>query len=266
MKIAQCTRFAFQVVSTATISGSLLLAGSITFHASLDPAACTDVHLPPWKDPGTMPGPYWLSYQHCDLDFAALDGGVLVTAWCYPTVPKQGRFYSLSKYAVDLPSGRVRKARGDEWDHADPYLIFRDPATSRRLENYDVLVYQGKKFPKSGLTWPEALPSHYSLLSPDGSSLAVQSWDGWFSCGGDDIWGSCRGDGYYYVDIYNIASGRRLLALKGEVHGSEAPYEPYRVSSWISNRYYVLPLDPKDLRRFVICDVQHASNAVEGTK
>ncbi len=241
-----------------------LLAESVTVNVAPDPKACTIVHLPSWKKP-VMPSwthSDWLGGMRCDLDFRSFDGGVLVGASCRPE-PKLEQVYSPSKYAVYFGTGRVRKATEDEWNHADPYLNFR--VTANRL-GYNFkpdqkLIYQGKEFAKTGAKWPFAFG--ISHVSQDGSFLAVNSWDGIQASNGDDspILGREYLDGQYFVDVYNVASGRRILAIDGHFHGV-GPDEMFRNSAWISKRYFVLPLDwTNKLRNFVICDVERASRS-----
>lgn len=239
-----------------SLSACLPLSAGITFQATLHPEACTEVHVPGWKDPGNFPEPYyWLSEEKCDLDFSGVDGGVVVKTFCLPLNEKQGRFYSPSIYAVDLPSGRVRKATETEWEHADPYLTFRDRRLGNALPKDRPLTYQGKEFAKTGAKWPVG---YARTISQDGSFLSVNSWDGsnWES----EINWNRDVNGHYYVDIYNVASGQRLLALQGEFHDVD-PWEMLDSGAWISKYYYVLQLDRHKLKRFVICDVRRAGAA-----
>ncbi len=73
-------------------------------------------------------------------------------------------------------------------------------------------------------------------------------------------------NGHYYVDLYNVASGERVLAIQGEFHGVD-PHHFFDKSAWISKRHFVLPLDDKNpRRRFIICDVQRASSTSESDR
>lgn len=183
---ARASQFA---LVAALLSPHLLLAERLTVNVAPDPKACAVVHLPKWKKPvmpaGDLP---WGDPMECDYDFrSSTEGALVVSAYCRP-----GRFdkpvYSPNKYVVSFGSGRIRRATEDEWNHADPYLAFRVSSlkTNRRIENYEPLVYQGKQFPKGGLTWPLDRQSS-SRLSQDGSFLAVNSWDGTVSRNGYDL-------------------------------------------------------------------------------
>ena len=243
------------------LSVPAMQAAKVTIKIAPMRRACTVVHLPGWKKPALGPDTDWGHAMECDYDFRSVDGGVLVGAYCRP-LPDEKPVYSPSKYAVYFGSGRVRKATAREWTNADPYLLFRVTANDPGIhfQPQQKLVYQGKEFPKTGANWP--FPFGISHVSPDGKSLNVNSWDGTISSNGDDVWGKDYLDGHYYVDIYDIPSQQRLLAIQGEFHGVD-PYFMFRDSAWLSKRYFMLPLDwQNQLRRFVICDVQRASHAV----
>ncbi|HEY3936472.1 MAG TPA: hypothetical protein VGL97_03540 [Bryobacteraceae bacterium] len=93
-------------------------------------------------------------------------------------------------------------------------------------------------------------------ISQDGSFLAVNSWDGIIAISEPLMFGRRQFDGHYYVDIYNVDSGQKALAVSGEFHGVD-PHIFFEKSAWISKYYFVLPLDGELVhRRFIICDVE----------
>ena len=235
---------------------------SVTVKVTPDPKACTVVHLPRWK---RAADPDWMdAITVCDYDFRSRDGGILVGAYCQPLRYGE-RIYSPSKYAVSFGSGRVRKATDTEWNLADPYVNFRVTANyaGHEFAPHQKLIYQGKVFPRTGLTWP--LADAISHVSHDGDFLAVNSWDGMMLSNGDDnpLMARAYMDGTYYVDIYETDSAQRALAIQGHFHGID-PYYMFYKSAWISKRYFVLPLDwQQKLRNFVICDVARAAESLK---
>jgi len=237
-------------------------AKSVTVKITPDPKACTIVHLPKWK---RAAGPDWMTpTADCEYDFRSSEDGFLVGLHCRPEF-KDNQLYSPSKYAVSFGSGRVRKATDSEWNLAGPYLAFRLSTQEHwPIENYKPLVYRGRVFRKSGLTWPgESDIRLCSRLSPEGDFLAVNSWDGTIQFGGGlfDLSIHQYVDGFYYVDIYNSDSARRVLLIQGHFHDVD-PTDMFRKSAWISKRYFVLPLDFENkMRNFVICDVAHAAES-----
>ncbi len=258
--MSQRTPFAYLLVPLLSVH--LVFAERVTVNVAPDPKACTAVHLPKWKESAMPPGDLpWGEAMPCDIGFRSFDGGVLAGASCRPGRSK-APVYSPSKYAVYFGTGRVRKATDDEWDHADPYLNFRDSAfPDGRNTTHDLrLVFKGKELPKTGSEWPlDTMTS--SRLSPARDYVAVNSWDGRIAYPEPLMFGRSDLNGHYYVDIYNVASGQRVLAISGEFHGVD-PYHFFEESAWISKRYFVLPLDEgRPMRQFVICYIQRASAA-----
>jgi hypothetical protein len=124
------------------------------------------------------------------------------------------------------------------------------------LKPEDDLKYKGKAFVKRGAQWPLYGSDAASRLSPDGRFLAVNSWDGEMRiCPELALGCQDRIQGNYYIAIYNAASATLVLPLSGEFQGVE-PRALFSRSAWASSRYYVLPLDTQNMKRFVLCDVQ----------
>lgn len=139
--------------------------------------------------------------------------------------------------------------------------MYRDSTlqAGRDMRPEEPLFYKGQEFPRRGTRWP-ILSEHAARLSPDGSFLAVDGWDGEVNAGGDlaDIFNSGHIEGNYYVDIYAVASATVVLSLSGHFKNVD-PLDLFRRSAWISKRYYILPLDYLKMDRFVLCDVQQAA-------
>jgi hypothetical protein len=69
-----------------------------------------------------------------------------------------------------------------------------------------------------------------------------------------------RYNGRYWIDIYDAASARRLIQLRGEFHGDKPDYFQGK-AKWLNGSLYVLPLEPRGMRRLLICDVDAAAKA-----
>jgi hypothetical protein len=136
------------------------------------------------------------------------------------------------------------------------------------MKEKDSLTYRGLEFLPSGVRWPLA-SDRVSRLSPDGNYLAVNSWDGTEGGGGDlpSFGSGGRTDGHYFVDVYNTNSGGFLFSVKGHFHNYTAlPNDLFRMSAWISARYYVLPLDGYHLNDMLLCDVSKSAASSQEQK
>jgi len=246
------------------IVAPVLLRGDVTIHITPYPKACAVASLPRWRGINMRfsIGNH-LNCQGCDYTFRAINGGVLAGLHCDCRL-SQKPGDSIEKYAISLDTKKVRRATQSEWDQADPYLTFRVGADSlgRSLEAGQKVKYKGREFDKSGSKWPQGQDP--SLVSANGNFLAVNSWDGvlaYVENGGLLPFYRDHLDGHYYVDFYNVSSGQHLLTLQGEFHGVD-PQELFDKSGWISKSYYLLPLDEKGMRRFVLCDLRQVPEAV----
>jgi hypothetical protein len=230
--------------------------------------ACKEIRLPDWEPPPDLPGPRgWGALLMdapltSDLDFRSGDGGVLVGLLVVPNYPNAGpRPYSPAKYRIDPATGRIRKATEGEWDRAEPFFVYRDSTLPAGLDMNPEkhLIYKGKEFVRRGAQWP--LPSEDAArLSPDGSFLAVNSWDGEMKICPELAPLGCRDriQGTYYVEIYDAASASLILSLSGQFQGVE-PLALFLRSAWASKNFYFLPLDTVKMNRFVFCDVEKAA-------
>jgi hypothetical protein len=231
---------------------------------------CREITLPKWPAPASLLPRGLENWQHlilgapvtADLDFRAVDGGMLVGLFGLPGLPKGGpAVYSPARYWIDLATGRVRKASEGDWMDADPYFILRDSTLQedREMRPDGRLVYRDKEFSRKGVHWP-LTSRHAARVSPDGAFLAVNGWDGDVNAGGDlaDIFNGGHIEGNYYVEIYDVGSATLALSLTGRFKGID-PGDFFQLSAWISKRYYLLPLNTLNLNRFVLCDVQQAA-------
>jgi hypothetical protein len=260
------------VILVAALHTGALLDGAVTFSRASERDACTVITLPRWKAaPRPSPSYDWshvlLALPNLsDWDFRQLDGGILVGLFTHAESYKpEWRSYSPDKYAVSLPSGHVQKASNSVWDNAEPDALIRDAKllTGAALKPNAPLALGGDVYQKKGAKWPTAWPDS-ARVSQDGAFLALNSWDGemWSATDIPGLGGG-RIDGDYYVDIYDIRSKRLALSLTGHFHN--VPVDNlFGISAWISNRYYLFPLN-EEASHFVICDMKRIS-APEGEK
>jgi hypothetical protein len=197
----------------------------------------------------------------CDLDFRALNQNFAVGAHCARSRQAAEQLHSADKYVIDWETGRTRKASEEEWNHADTLLTSRAVPRDTKFEKWGHrFTYEEKQFHIAGGL--EYLNDTNTLrLSPDGSLLAVNSWDGEIACPEDAwIW-NCHINGHYYVEFYGVASAQRALLITGEFHGVE-PFGMFDQGGWLSRRYYVVPQDVGGgLRHFLLCAVPHPFTA-----
>jgi len=223
--------------------------------------ACAVIRLPRWK-PAPMSGPsYDWSYillaspSLSDWDFRQHDGGVLIGLFARAKAfQPEPRSYSPNQYAVSLPTGHVQKATSREWENAERYATVRDPKLPRGLilKPNTPLLLDGDVYRKTGPKWPTSFQDSARVSQKD-SFRALNSWDGVVASGGDSPFSSVRIDGNYYVDIYGTSSKRLLLSLRGHFH--DVPIDNlFSISAWISNRYYIFPLN-EEADHFVLCDM-----------
>jgi hypothetical protein len=69
--------------------------------------------------------------------------------------------------------------------------------------------------------------------------------------------------GTFDLDIFGVASERRLIAIKGRFKGVYS-HSFYGDSEWVEDKYYILPLvDDWPINRFALCDMQSFSYGAE---
>lgn len=240
--------------------GSVWAMGSVTYRVSENAAACSDVRIPAWTRPAGSGDPAWqINTWGCEYDVRTRGQLLYLGLSCGSAL----YWRMIEKYAVDLrhPEG-IREIGEAMWDTAS----VQEPtmggvwADSPRQQGD-----AGAKFPKSGPKYAGAAPS------PGGSRIAVDSWSGTVR-DPPQIFGEYPGsslrfikdmmlaryDGQYWIDIYDQASIRRLVQIRGDFHGDSPVYFQGK-AKWLNGRYYLLPLDPRGMRRLLVCDIDAAA-------
>ncbi len=152
----------------------------------------------------------------------------------------------------------VRRASRSDWDAGGPIAVTAKDAipspTKTDFWDDQGLHYAGKLFPKRGPLWSIW---DVSSISEQEKYLTVHSWDGTApSCDQSPFVGPCEsyGDGHYWIDLYQVATARKLIAMTGRFQGLDVDFL-FANTQWLGDKYFVMPLQP-DLRRFVLCEPQ----------
>jgi hypothetical protein len=158
-------------------------------------------------------------------------------------------YYSDDRFAVSLDGGfRVRKATVEEWDAAGKPLhsyhfitSFKNPQVTQEGVKYNDRLYR-----KSGESWGNEV----ALVSPRATRIAVFSYTSREEVpkplvpgfGGTD-----PAHGEVFLDIYDVSSGKRVIAARAPYGGDGGGYSPsmlFGSALWVDDRYFVMPLDP----------------------
>lgn len=90
--------------------------------------------------------------------------------------------------------------------------------------------------------------------------LILQSWKGTLRSAGSTLpgdfsigWPFGTGThGKLFFDAYSTATGMKLVTITANFH-DVLPEEPFSKTRWVTGRFFLVPLDDKELR-FLICD------------
>jgi len=59
-------------------------------------------------------------------------------------------------------------------------------------------------------------------------------------------------DGQFFVEVFEVATGSKRLAIRGEFHRIDAT-SVWQETAWVAGRYLVLPFHT-EMQAFAICD------------
>ena len=173
-------------------------------------------------------------------------------------LPKSGtKTYSLNKYRVELGDiVQVRPAKQQVWDTAVPVpLGDRFRIQLQQPPHGDNFIYRQRAFKRSGPKWPAVGVD--ARISPDERWIAVQSWQGSDYRDGDAFFtpGTLFGTpSRFFVDLYEVASGDKIVAFDGVDHDFSAGDAPLLNSFWLESRYFFVPLG-SHRQKFLVCQV-----------
>ena len=237
-------------------------AGNITYRVADNPKACVEVRIPKWTAPPARGQDFhYIDRGICDFDVRSAGQSALYIGMSCGSVL---RWRVKETYALDLRQPpAVRRIDSKAWEET-PVLV--PSADSPVPVNYmaDGVRYQDRLFPKSGAQWDLY---HQAFSSPGNSRIAVNSFDGVVKRppGGDLASFNIsvkRGhyEGKFWTEIYDISTARRLIQISGNFHG-EDPMNFQGRGAWLGGRYYAMPLDPKGMRRLLLCDIDMAAKS-----
>lgn len=239
----------------------------VTYRVTENPEACHDVHLGGWMS--VPPGVIAQNVEtgNCRYEFRGGEETLLyVTGVC------KARTVWLpapQKYSVDLShSYRVRRISDAAWEAAPPLPWSSggiQPLAGQNGVQYrgPVLERSAPKWAGEGYSQPIRAPLNSSM-----NRMAVNSWDGinevhsFMNPASFGLRDKVKGQ--YWIDIYDTASGERLVKIEGSFKGV-GPYVFQGHEAWYGDRYFVMPLGrgldgsaSMSLQRLLICDVNSA--------
>jgi hypothetical protein len=162
-------------------------------------------------------------------------------------------------YEIDMgPPPRLRPITQDEWSRQTPLSITARTAKTTRAfyPESDTAVraveFAGRSFPKTGPRFPFADRDATSVSATE-KFLTVHSWAGTENTCDAFLCFGLPPHGRYWIDLYDVSSGKRVVALSGRYWNLEA-VGLFGATIWLGDRYFVLPLTG-DLRTFLFCDM-----------
>lgn len=246
----------------------------VRLNVTLGANECRHIEVPgetlsTWSaDPATAKqNPLNLSFQTDDmtgLEFRVSGGKISELYFAAQPSPGQAAVfgpYSKEKYALNIHNSEpVRPIKPEDWARAGP-LVRGNVRAAGDAEIGDDdkhdLSYAGKRCAKSG--------EHLSLATASASDrlIAVFSYDGQqhpeqASPGVPGVPGRTKHpmQGELYVDIYNVATGKKLIAMKG-------PFQNGTGNNWfltaffLEDRYFFFNSGQvlSEIRQFMICEL-----------
>jgi hypothetical protein len=163
-----------------------------------------------------------------------------------------GKYYTANIYGADFsdPKAVARPATEEDWKTAIvvPWQHWATSDVGRFIKSL------GFRFEKSGKNedgW---------LLSPGRSVLVVESWSGTLTrCGGSDVPGGITpcidllgSRGMLFFDVYNAGTGRKVMTLTAKFRHI-LPDDDFLKAGWVTERYFIIPLDEKR-ERCLVCE------------
>jgi hypothetical protein len=164
--------------------------------------------------------------------------------------------FNVYRLVISNPK-QIKVATKEEWENGKPVGLIpmggemvedviegTPPPSDGRLVTTDerIFRYAGRKLEKSGDLW-EAGRS--VLFSSGKSHAALQSWNGWSA-------GKTSGDGPFFVDIYQLGTGKRIALIRGERCGI-TPEFVLEYTLWLTDTDFVMPFPFDRKPEILVC-------------
>ncbi len=244
---------------------------SFTYHVTEHSEACREVHIPRWtmspemkKEKLLRNDSLALRTGDCSYDLRTRGGTIIYVSVSCLSGHIRHPWLVAEKYEVDTSRPQnVQEIDESAWQAAaNSEKLVRRPGNLSDVTN-DGKEFRGRFFKKSGPKWPEYGEGPYESF--DNTRIVLDSWDGVIAFLGPFEWGRDRIIGQYWTDIYGVRSGQRLIQIQGTFHGIQPNYFQLQ-ASLLGEKFYILPLQPKGMRRLLVCDLDIAERATSPSR
>lgn len=166
----------------------------------------------------------------------------------FPVTKPDYDYYSDNQFAVSVDGAyRVRRAGAEEWNAATKVVhSYHVLHSFQNSQNNEGVQYKDRLYRKSGESWGNVV----ALVSLRGTWIAIFSWSSKDKPDRGMLPGFPAGDepgrGEVFVDVYNVASGEKVISARspyGTKPGGFAPSMLFSGSVWIEDRYFIMPLN-----------------------
>jgi len=235
-------------------------AANVTYLVSENAGACHEVRIPKWTRPANATLPWPTSTWGCEYDIRSPG---LAAIYIGLSCGSPSYWRMKERYMLDLANPQnIGPVDDGSWEAA----AVLEPGNRRPLEaaSYELngLQYRNHLFPKSGANWDLY---GKALGSPGESRVAVYSYDGIVERSYEGSRRPERFNGTYWTEIYDVASGKRLVQIHGRFQGVDLT-ELQGKSYWYAGRFFLEPLEVNGMRRLLICDVDAAARSSDAAE
>jgi len=212
------------IAATFCCFAPALFCGNITYQISPNPSVCHEVHLGNLSEPRVPDNPRErVTSGFCRPEMRATsESELLLTVACeYSRQFKQTWVACREKYAVDLSQpNKVRRIDETMWSSGTPLQWNEFGNWAPRGPKDAGIMFGGRSFERSGPKWSGVgAPPVGASFNQGLTRIAVNSWDGfdieYNPLDPTVLFQSDKVGGNFWIDIYEVGSGRRLLQIQG---------------------------------------------------
>ncbi len=265
-----------RVVTLCFLAPSLFC-GNITYQVSPNPSVCHEVYLGRLSVPREPASRQRVSTGFCQPEIRRSNESELyLTVACeFLREVKESWVPCLEKYAVDLSQpNRVRRIDEKTWLSGTLIFNILNKHTLPSSPQAPGIIERGRVLARSGPKWSGVGAGPVDArFNEDMTKIAVNSWDGfdieYNPLDPTVLFQSDKVRGNFWIDIYDIDSGERLLQIMGSFK-KVGPRGFQWLSSWHGTRYFVVPVgggylgEMSDWRRLLVCDADAAARINSG--